>query len=219
MKSSRTAHLFILAATMLFAAGERAVAQSYTDPYKGYNEETFMDMDFEPNLATPVVGAKEKPAVKRAVRKVADTLKSKYTVDLMRNDEVFIISIPAEDLFLPNDTLLCDRASRILAGITAPMSDPMAYKIVLAMHTDDTGSETYREALSTARLNSVYDWFMQEIESGRLNDTLLIIPFSMAGYMPLAPNDSREHRRENRRLEIYFIPGPSLIKAAHKGLL
>lgn len=214
-----TIRSFILFSAMIFAIAGSASAQSYTDPYKGYNEETFMDMDFEPNLATPVVGAKEKAAVKKAVRKAADSLKGKYTIDLMRNDEVFIVSIPAEDLFLPNDTLLSDRASRVLSGIIAPMRDPMAYKIVLAMHTDDTGSETYREALSTARLNSVYDWFMQEIESGRLNDRLLIIPFSMSGFMPVVPNDSREHRRENRRLEIYFIPGPSLIKAAHKGLL
>lgn len=134
----------------------------------------------------------------------------------MREDEVFVVSIPTDDLFLPNDTLLNSRASKILSGVTAPMADPMAYKIVLAMHTDDTGSETYRENLSTARLNSVYDWFMGQIDSGNLNEKLLIIPFAMGGIMPVASNDTREHRRENRRLEIYFIPGPSIIKAAHK---
>ncbi len=195
--------------------GIKASAQSYTDPYKGYSEETFMDMDFEPNLATPVVGAKEKPAIRKTILKVANSLKGKFTVDLMREDEVFVVSIPAEDLFLPNDTLLNSGASRILSGLTAILADPMAYKIVLAMHTDDTGSETYREYLSTARLNSVYDWFMNEIDSGRLNERQLIIPFAMGGLMPVQPNDTRNHRNENRRLEIYFIPGPSLIKAAH----
>ncbi len=185
------------------SCGIKASAQSYTDPYKGYSEETFMDMDFEPNLATPVVGAKEKPAIRKNILKVANSLKGKFTVDLMREDEVFVVSIPAEDLFLPNDTLLNSGASRILSRLTAILADPMAYKIVLAMHTDDTGSETYREYLSTARLNSVYDWFMNEIDSGRLNERQLIIPFAMGGL------------NENRRLEVYFIPGPSLIKAAH----
>ena len=38
----------------------------------------------------------------------------------------------------------------------------------------------------------------------------------MAGQMPLESNDSMAHRRENRRLEIYFVPGPSVITAAHR---
>ncbi len=209
-------HIFAAAIVACsLSCGIKASAQSYTDPYKGYSEETFMDMDFEPNLATPVVGAKEKPAIRKNILKVANSLKGKFTVDLMREDEVFVVSIPAEDLFLPNDTLLNSGASRILSGLTAILADPMAYKIVLAMHTDDTGSETYREYLSTARLNSVYDWFMNEIDSGRLNERQLIIPFAMSGLMPVQPNDTRSHRNENRRLEVYFIPGPSLIKAAH----
>ncbi len=209
-------HIFAAAIVACsLSCGIKASAQSYTAPYKGYSEETFMDMDFEPNLATPVVGAKEKPAIRKTILKVANSLKGKFTVDLMREDEVFVVSIPAEDLFLPNDTLLNSGASRILSGLTAILADPMAYKIVLAMHTDDTGSETYREYLSTARLNSVYDWFMNEIDSGRLNERQLIIPFAMGGLMPVKPNDTRNHRNENRRLEIYFIPGPSLIKAAH----
>ena len=209
-------HIFAAAIVACsLSCGIKASAQSYTDPYKGYSEETYMDMDFEPNLATPVVGAKEKPAIRKNILKVANSLKGKFTVDLMREDEVFVVSIPAEDLFLQNDTLLNSGASRILSGLTAILADPMAYKIVLAMHTDDTGSETYREYLSTARLNSVYDWFMNEIDSGRLNERQLIIPFAMGGLMPVQPNDTRNHRNENRRLEIYFIPGPSLIKAAH----
>lgn len=209
-------HIFAAAIVACsLSCGIKASAQSYTDPYKGYSEETFMDMDFEPNLATPVVGAKEKPAIRKNILKVANSLKGKFTVDLMREDEVFVVSIPAEDLFLPNDTLLNSGASRILSRLTAILADPMAYKIVLAMHTDDTGSETYREYLSTARLNSVYDWFMNEIDSGRLNERQLIIPFAMGGLMPVQPNDTRSHRNENRRLEVYFIPGPSLIKAAH----
>lgn len=209
-------HIFAAAIVACsLSCGIKASAQSYTDPYKGYSEETFMDMDFEPNLATPVVGAKEKPAIRKNILKVANSLKGKFTVDLMREDEVFVVSIPAEDLFLPNDTLLNSGASRILSGLTAILADPMAYKIVLAMHTDDTGSETYREYLSTARLNSVYDWFMNEIDSGRLNERQLIIPFAMGGLMPVQPNDTRSHRNENRRLEVYFIPGPSLIKAAY----
>lgn len=191
-------------------------AQAYTDPYKDYSEEYFMDMDFLPNLATPAVGAKEKPAIRKTVLEAANSLKSKFTVDLMRDDEVFVVSIPTDELFLPNDTLMTDGVDDILDPLLDKMKDPMAYKIVIAVHTDDTGSVTYRENLSTARLNSVYDWFMNRIDEGLLDEKTLIIPFAMGGSMPLSPNNSRTNRRENRRLEIYFIPGPSLISAAHK---
>ena len=117
-------HIFAAAIVACsLSCGIKASAQSYTDPYKGYSEETFMDMDFEPNLATPVVGAKEKPAIRKNILKVANSLKGKFTVDLMREDEVFVVSIPAEDLFLPNDTLLNSGASRILSGLTAILAE------------------------------------------------------------------------------------------------
>lgn len=204
--------LFLL---LLICFAVETYSQAYTDPYKGYSEETFMDMDFAPNLTTPVVGEKEKASVKKAILAAANSLKSKYTIDLIRDDEVFIANIPTDDLFLPNDTLLTDKADDILHPLLSPMKDPMAYKIVIAVHTDDTGSETYRENLSTARLNSVYDWFMNRIDEGELSEKILIIPFAMGGSMPLEPNTSRARRKENRRLEVYFIPGPSIISAAH----
>lgn len=191
-------------------------AQSYTNPYKNYSEDTFMDMDFEPNIATPVVGVKEKPAIVKAIARDAAALKNKYTVDLMRDKEVFVVTIPSDKLFAPNDTLLAPKSDALLAGLLQPMREPMNYKILIAIHTDDTGSPTYRQALSTARLNSIYDWFMNRVSAGDISEKLIIIPFSMAALMPLHPNDSRAHRAENRRLEIYFIPGPALIEAAHK---
>ena len=84
-------HIFAAAIVACsLSCGIKASAQSYTDPYKGYSEETFMDMDFEPNLATPVVGAKEKPAIRKNILKVANSLKGKFTVDLMREDEVLL---------------------------------------------------------------------------------------------------------------------------------
>ena len=69
------------------------------------------------------------------------------------------------------------------------MKNPMMYKIVLAVHTDDTGSELYRDELSTSRLNSVYDWFMLAVESGQIQENLIIIPFAMSSTMPLADNN------------------------------
>ena len=166
-----------------------------TDPYPDYLEETFMDMDFEPNILTPNVP------------------------DEVKKSDVILVTIPTDDLFLPNDTLLSTYASRSLDKLLPMMRDPYMYKVMIAMHTDDTGSEYYREQLSLARLNSIYDWMLDKIDEGRIPEEIVIIPFSLGSNEPLKSNDTRKNRRENRRLEVYFIPGPRMIEEARRGTL
>lgn len=200
----------------MFSVGTAYAQVATQQQYPGYNEETFMDMDFDPNLLTPEIPVPSRAVVADYIRKTANSLKSAYTIDLMRDDEVFIVSIPTDEIFLPNDTLLSDYAPKQLDPMLRLMSDPFMYKIVVAVHTDDTGSEHYRDMLSTARLNSIYDWLMDAIDSGLLSEDLIIIPFSMASSDPIQLNDTRAHRRENRRIEFYFIPGPKMIELAQK---
>ncbi len=206
----------LIAAMLLTAAPDLSAKRpkGYVDPYKDYSEEVFMDMDFAPNIATPAVPAEIAGIVSRKVKDAASKLRNKAKIELMRNDQVFVATVPTDDLFLPNDTMLSDRADALLKPLLAPIRDPMMYKVVLAMHTDDTGSELYRDELSSARLNSVYDWMMTQVDAGTISDQLIIIPFSMGSVMPLEPNDSRTRRSHNRRLEVYYIPGPALIYAA-----
>lgn len=209
--------LLITLSTLLVTVYGRAGAEVvYTNPYEGFNEETFMDMDFEPNLATPVVPDKEKAAVRRIMSATASALKGPFTVELMRDDEVMVVSIPTDNIFLPNDTLLTDAAERLMQPLFGLMKDPMKYKVVMAMHTDDTGNALYQERLSTARLYSVYDLFLDMIDSGDINPDIVIIPYAMGGDDPVTDNDTWRHRAINRRLELYFIPGPSLIEDAHR---
>lgn len=196
-------------------------AQSYSDPYAGYLEEVFMDMDYEPNLATPTVPKAEKQAVREYVKKVAGQLMRHYIIDLMRNDEVFVVSIPTDDIFLPNDTLLSPYATKKLEPILRFMSsqDPSMFKIVYGVHTDDTGSTQYQEDLSQARSNSVYDWLIDNIDNGILSEDQIIIPYAFGSDDPLQPNDTMKHRAENRRVDVIFVPGPKMIEMAHQGVL
>lgn len=210
--------ILALLAALLFMP---LAAQEYSDPYAGYLEEVFMDMDYEPNVATPVVPKAEKPAVRAYVKKIASSLVKDYIVDLMRNDEVFVVSIPTDDLFLPNDTLLSPYAAKKLDPLLKFMGrqNPMMFKVVYGVHTDDTGSTQYQEDLSHARSNSIYDWMLDNIDNGILSEDLIIIPFAFGSDDPLQPNDTMKHRAENRRLDMIFIPGPLLIEQAHKGTL
>jgi len=184
------------------------------DPYPDYQEDVFMDMELMENLLTPKVPKEAHKAIVSYINKVAKGLKHRYTIDLQRNDEVFVVVIPTDDLFLPNDTLFSDEAYKIINPLLDLADDPYMYKIVVAVHTDDTGSEAYRQNLSYSRINSVYDWLMEAIDNQKLSEDQVIIPYALGSDFPLVSNDTRRHRKENRRLEFYFIPGPRMIEKA-----
>lgn len=192
-----------------------AAKGGWTDPYKGYDETLFMDMDLEQNLLTPAVPDKEQGAVTRHMKSLGTTLaKRGYTVDMMRDDEVVLVTIPSDQLFLPNDTLLAPDAPARLTPVTDLLKVPDMYKVVYAVHTDNTGSPYYNMELSHRRNNSIYDWML-----GRVSEDVIIIPYEMGDTDPIEPNTSRQGRAGNRRLEIYLIPGPKLITDAHKGAI
>lgn len=187
----------------------------YVDPYKGYDETLYMDMELNDNITSPKVGKKEHSAVKTYMNRMAqDLARRHYTVDMMRDDEVILVTIPSEELFMPNDTLLSAGAPAKLSPIVSLLKDPEMMKVVYAIHTDNTGSSTYNMYLSHERNNSLYDWLLDNI-----SEDLIVIPYEFGDKEPLMPNDTREGRAENRRVEIYLIPGPKMITLAHKGLL
>lgn len=86
------------------------------------------------------------------------------------------------------------------------------YRVMLVMHTDNTGSEPYREQLTVDRVNAVFDWFDN---SG--SDTRYLFSYALGDDMPLRPNDSMDNRDKNRRLEIYLVPGSKMVQQAQKG--
>ncbi len=200
--------------SILLSAVSHAEVPATDDPYPDYQEDVFMDMELTENLLTPKVPKEAHKSVVSYINKVAKGLKHRYTIDLQRNDEIFVVVIPTDDLFLPNDTLFSDEAYRIINPLLDLAKDPYMYKIVVAVHTDDTGSEAYRQNLSYSRINSVYDWLMDAIDNKRISEDQVIIPYALGSDFPLVSNDTRRHRKENRRLEFYFIPGPRMIEKA-----
>lgn len=133
-------------------------------------------------------------------------------VEAFRNKEVLLITIPAHLLFDPNDTELKSSASEYLTPIKRYLKEPDMFRVMLVMHTDNTGSEEYRDRLTVERVNSVFDWF----EDSGVN-TKYLFSYALGDEMPLKPNDSMENRRQNRRLEIYLVPGTKMVQQAQKG--
>lgn len=133
-------------------------------------------------------------------------------VEAFRNKEVLLITIPAHLLFDPNDTELKNGAEEYLEPLKRYLREPDMFRVMLVMHTDNTGSEEYRDRLTVERVNSVFDWF----EDTGIN-TKYLFSYALGDEMPLKPNDSMENRRQNRRLEVYLIPGKKMVEQAQKG--
>jgi len=138
--------------------------------------------------------------------------KGECSVEAYRNKEVLLITIPAHLLFAPNKTELKPEASEYLSPVRRYLKEPDMYRVMLVMHTDNTGNEAYREQLTVDRVNTVFDWF---VNSG--SDTRYLFSYALGEDMPLRPNDSMENRDKNRRLEIYLVPGQKMIDQAKKG--
>lgn len=135
------------------------------------------------------------------------------TVETYRNKEVLLITIPASKLFAPNDVELRDNADKLLNPIKRYLkSGDDMYRVLVVMHTDNTGSEQYREELTEDRADAIVDWF----ENSGVN-TDYLFSYSFSDDQPLVPNNSIDNREKNRRLEIYLVPGKKMLDEAKKG--
>lgn len=134
------------------------------------------------------------------------------TVENFRNKEVLLITIPARLLFAPNETLLNEKAQDYLTPFKRYLRLPDTYRVLLVMHTDNTGSEQYRDEITEERVESVFEWFEDQG-----CDVSYLFPYAMSDEMPIYENDSQKNRDANRRLEIYLMPGTRMLNQAKKG--
>lgn len=133
-------------------------------------------------------------------------------VEAYRNREVLLVTIPASLLFSPNDIELRAGAENYLTPLKRYLKDPDMYRVMLVMHTDNTGSESYRDELTVDRVDAVFEWFEQ---SGA--DTTYLFSYALGDDMPLYDNDSMDNREKNRRLEVYLVPGEKMLREAKNG--
>lgn len=133
-------------------------------------------------------------------------------VETLRNREIIIVTIPTDYLFLPNETTLLKSGDKYLDPIKRYLKIPDMYRVILVVHTDNTGSDTYTDNLALDRVDAIFEWFENNVA-----DTKYIFPTASGATEPLVPNISGENRSKNRRLEIYLVPGNQMLESAKKG--
>lgn len=172
--------------------------------------EDLMLKELRQELSTPRVPEKQHQPIADSMRKIAERFyRDKFTVETMRGGEIVVVTSAVSDLFAPNDTALCATAGLTLDKFSQYLQPQGMYKLIFAVHSDDTGSDGYLYDLTAARVNAILDYF-----EGKGIDVSNAIGFPMANIEPLAENDSRANRAKNRRFEVYIIPDEKLIQKA-----
>lgn len=170
-----------------------------------------LDYSLDENLLVPAVPQKLHEAVTRHMNSTAKKLAQRKLekIETLRNGEVIVATIGTDGLFAPNDTIPRKEAYELLRPYYNLLNLPGYYKIVMALHTDNTGSEQYTDNLSEARINEIYNLMASHTDNeGQL------IPYALGASDPLLPNDSQNNRATNRRLEIFIVPDKLLIEMA-----
>jgi outer membrane protein OmpA-like peptidoglycan-associated protein len=176
-------------------------------------EEDIYDLSLDENLMTPEIkNDKQADKIQDFQYDIAVAFKqSNYDVEVMRDNEVIVITIGASLLFEPNDTALSKLGETQLKPFLRMMKNPGFYKMLLVMHSDNTGSEEYTLNLTRQRVNAIFDWFD---ENGSVD---YIVPYALGDTDPIVDNNSVENRKRNRRLEIFLVPEKTMLQQAKKG--
>ena len=168
------------------------------------------DLSIDDNIAMPELEKQAEIIKKFQYNQAIALQKNKQNVEMTRDGEVIIITIPAGQLFAPNDTVLSDMGKKSIEPFLGYLKNEGLYKMLLVMHHDNTGSDRYILNLTKARVNAIYDWISKNAS------VEYVVPYALGSIEPLVENNSVANRKFNRRLEIYLVPEVGMIKAAKK---
>lgn len=210
MRLNNFLHILLPLALILPVSAIHCSAQK-----KDASQEQLVDLSeltLDETLMLPDVPEKQAPYVTSYMKREAQALhKLGYKVETTRHGEVVIATIPADKLFAPNDSTLLPGAAIELKPFLPYFRTHGKFKVILAMHSDDTGSDSYLYELTERRILALYGYFD---EHAAQTDMLQGYPMADSEPVKDTPNTSYANRRTNRRLEIYIVPGPMLIMEA-----
>ncbi|MDX2422346.1 MAG: OmpA family protein [Amphritea sp.] len=112
------------------------------------------------------------------------------------------ITIPAASMFAFDKSELNDDGKGAVDEYITTLGPELtdAYLVLIVGHTDTSGDETYNEALSLKRAESVSDYL---VSKGVEADALRVI--GRGSKEPLVSNETREGRIQNRRVDILAV--------------
>lgn len=174
------------------------------------------DLSFDENIETPVVPKKATRAIVSHMENIRATVaRHGLETNTERGGEVVVVTIPCSLLFAPNSTEILADGEKYLRPFSRLLRYPTMYKVIVAVHSDNTGEADYLDSLTSARADAVDNFLTTD--SGTNGESL--VPYGLATDVPLNDNRSMAEREANRRLEIYIVPNTAMIETAKSGKL
>lgn len=116
-------------------------------------------------------------------------------------DDRLLVAMTSETAFDTDSSDIKPAFYPTMDDISAIVNKYGKTQIVVAGHTDNTGSDEYNQALSERRAGSVETYFTS---SGVIAERMTVKGFGESE--PVATNDTEEGRQLNRRVDLLIVP-------------
>lgn len=120
--------------------------------------------------------------------------------DAAMTDRGIMVTFDADVLFPLNSSYLTDQAKSELDKLVALLNDYPGASLIVDGHTDATGTEEYNQWLSEKRAESVKKY---AVDKGMDESRIATHGYGQA--KPVAPNNTKEGRQQNRRVEVTIV--------------
>ncbi len=170
-----------------------------------------MNLSLDENINVPKVPERVQSYITSAMDKLRRHLaKDSLCVETIRDGEVLQVTYKCSDLFAPCAVDLKVSADKHLHPLCIVANDMEKYKMLVVVHSDDTGDEQYSDSITAARATAIDNYFWHLAGERDTN----LIPYGIGMDEPLHPNTSRVNREANRRVEIFIVPDRELLQLA-----
>ncbi len=122
-------------------------------------------------------------------------------VDVVRNGDNITLNMPGNITFAFDSSNLQSQFLPVLDNVAGTLSEYNQTIVEVAGHTDSVGTDSYNQALSERRANSVAGYLGSK---GIMQQRMIVV--GAGETRPVASNDTDSGRAQNRRVEITLVP-------------
>ena len=122
-------------------------------------------------------------------------------VDVVRQGDNITLNMPSNITFDFDSSTLKPQFTPILDNVAQTLTQYNQTVVEVAGHTDNVGTDSYNQALSERRANSVAAYLGSR---GVMQQRMITVGAGES--RPIASNDTESGRAQNRRVEITLVP-------------
>lgn len=184
--------------------------------YNDVEDINFEELSISENINYPIIPNELHPIIIKVIDEQYNQLKKMgYTVNRIRNNEAIQLTISIDDLFESNSySKIKDSGITFLMPILKYLKVKQLYRIIISCHHDKSITETEADFITKERVLTLSDWF-----SSQSYNAHNVIAYYMGNEYPLVSDLTSKGRKRNRRLEIFLIPGKTMIELARENKL